>query len=530
MPVSESIVAAVAAGAGAGSSVFATNYVQPSNQPVPPPPELRGEKVKQGKTYHQFFFDILKSSLVQASVGLLLVGSACRAIFLSEHDFVVWSATAQEVYEATVVPNCFPRGQDNYKMVMAACPDVSAPNVANTSLGFPSMFSPFLSTFVGSKVGWTIEIYQWEEHKQTSCETTADAGQTCTDYFTYSKDWRMEPVDSKKFNIGGNLNHDTELPMNVASGIVHAAIGSVVIWNASAQPVAPLAQPIGFVLDWKMQEAMPKTRIHWKARAKSNKTKWPKKGELSAEMLHSNGGDFLHTFTGQPEIGDLRISATGCANGEVTVVAKQRPLQEELHLYTLEPVSPKVYNIFGGLTNPLEKVYGGILSEDEFLEHFKSENWDAVWKRRMLLITAMITGCIAMTAPCSAAARIFSLLDNFAVVQEYLPGVGGFLADSAQMVMAIVGAVLGLVTFFCVWFVVYSALHPGLAAAFFGLVLSTWCCGCYCTATLHKLHRAETRLSAKVEHLEERMLGDADKVAETTAYCAMPSVFCWGHL
>jgi len=98
------------------------------------------------------------------------------------------------------------------------------------------------------------------------------------------------------------------------------------------------------------------------------------------------------------------------------------------------------------------------------------------------------------------------------------------------MVMAIVGAVLGLVTFFCVWFVVYSALHPGLAAAFFGLVLSTWCCGCYCTATLHKLHRAETRLSAKVEHLEERMLGDADKVAETTAYCAMPSVFCWGHL
>jgi hypothetical protein len=176
-------------------------------------------------------------------------------------------------------------------------------------------------------------------------------------------------------------------------------------------------------------------------------------GELSSNMLQLSGG-YITTYDGSPSLGDVRISFTGSSANQVTVAAKQTSITLSTGNVQLGAWPPKSFGWFGKHTKPVEKLYKGQLSLNEFVTQWTSEVSATLWLIRILGLVIMVIAFEMIVQPLSVAADLLRTINCFTC------GLGSLLDEAAQCVLHTVAFILAVVLTFITVAIAWIVARP----------------------------------------------------------------------
>lgn len=379
-------------------------------------------------------------------IGFIMIPLTISFIFWTENEAVVSYATAKVVWTATELEECQTRAEDVGKLVLAPC-DVFTPDIAPK---LPSPMSSFLPAFNGSKLEWGTEIYQYRENSHKECTKDNKGGEHCHTEYTCSLEWSKFYIDSSGFKCDdapSNIGHDFPAGLQQSGSIVAPAYSVVLSHDGTNTG--------GLALDNNLQGQLPSAQLPFKRPAGQRETYQRRAGVLSPNMLQLDGR-YLVTYWSQPQVGDIRIQLTGNSATTATVAAKQGSSKTQANSYKLKAWPPQSFDLFGKQTKPLEKLFPGRLSADEFVEAWNNEITGNLWLRRIAALVLLIIAFESILQPLSVAADLLRML-NWCTC-----GCGSILDEAAQCLihtLAITAAfVLCLFTVALAWIVARPVL------------------------------------------------------------------------
>ncbi|WP_207456761.1 TMEM43 family protein [Azospirillum sp. SYSU D00513] len=200
-----------------------------------------------------------------------------------------------------------------------------------------------------------VEMYQWQEERETRTETTADGEEIEETTYHYFTDWSEQPIDSTAFRWEeGHVNPTT--PYRSAT---LDARGSRV--GAFAMEPGLLSQ-IGDFLPMPPDLAAPVPEgFHW-----------------AGERLHSGAPD-------QPRVGDLRVTFHVVPAQTISVAAAQSG--DWLTAFT------------GERGYPINLVETGVHSADAMFARARTDERNQTWMLRALGFGMMLLGLLMLGSP-----------------------------------------------------------------------------------------------------------------------------------
>jgi len=379
--------------------------------------------------------------------GIILVPIIMAIIFWNENDAVTNYATAKLVYDAHQLQGCTSEDSGSGKLVFASC-NVYAPDLAPQ---LPATLSPFLSSFEGSQLGWTVEVYQNSQTSSKSCKKDNSGGEHCVTTYSCSRAWSSVEVDSSDFKCAdsySNLGHG--FPSNLKNTGSFIADPYQVVLAKSATKSGGLA------LDSNLAQQLPSSDLGSKLHPVSPTQQWSRMGgSLQPTMLYKNGNYLASSLN--PGIGDIRISLQGRSANAATVAAQ---LSAGDSHGLLGPYPSQKFGWFGKRTKPLEKLEPGILSINSFVDAWNGEIGAQLWLIRIVCLVVMVIAFEMIVQPLSVAADLLRTLNWCTCC------LGSILDNAAQCVIHTVALVMAVcITMFTVavaWIVARPALGIGL--------------------------------------------------------------------
>lgn len=366
-------------------------------------------------------------------------------IFWNENNAVLDYAVANLVFNVHVAEGCIPDHSNNGRLILAAC-TTYAPNLA---LELPEVLKPFLPYFQGAEISWSPEIYQYIESSERTCAEDTHGDERCETKYTCSTGWSARNVDSSAFQcLAGQSNANHTLPSNLNGPGSRIAEERKVILSSPNRLY-------GFALDMNLQSQFPSVDLGERLEEWSGANiRWQGKGGVLLPQHLNLIGGYLTTSIGDPIVGDVRVSLSGKAAAQATVVAQQ---QFGFLVYDLGPYPSQTLGWFGKRTKPFEKLKPGILSKDEF---FTPSDVDTSTQTHLIRILAILVTIIALE-------MIFQPLAVFAM--------GNALARAAQCVIHTLAVVMAMfvacVAIAIAWCVTRPVLAFGLLVIAAGLLI-----------------------------------------------------------
>jgi len=402
-------------------------------------------------------FERMCGALCSSICGVIMILLCVGLVFWNENNLVIHEATVLEIEDAKVYQSCVPDPTATGQLVLVAC-DVYTPEIANQ---LPETLRPFLDSFSGASVSWSMQIYQWVESQTEDCHKTNNGGTSCRTRYSYNAQWTSSPTDSDTFqHTGGHDNRGTRFPTNLQpTGQVDAPASTVVL----SQHGTP---DNGFVVNPDLVATLPVVDLGPKLKStapagNNHNSNWQGGGALTPEMLHvyNNG---LQTSTGSPSIGDVRIELYGQTADEATACAVQLGISDASSDYTFGPLPPQSFGWFGKETKPLQRLQPGKVSQDEFMKQFYAEGQTMAWLIRILALALMTMAFWMVLSPLSV------LADGLMFLNYCTCGLGSVLDSAAQCLIATAAFFLALmltaITIAFAWFAARPALALGLVA------------------------------------------------------------------
>ncbi len=258
----------------------------------------------------------------------------------------------------------------------------------------------------------SVEMYQWEEHKDTRSSSQVGGTQTTQTTYTYSKKWSEDPIDSGGFK-GNHVNPDMAIRTQVFTSS-DTTMGDRKLTtklldeldNYSTVP-PPAAVPDGYRRD---------------------------------------GGTFYRGRDADaPAIGDIRITFAGVPAQTVSVLAQQR----ETALTPFKTASG--YKV--GLVVP------GDVDADDMVAHKQSEEKILTWILRGVGLLCFFFALLLLASPVE-------------IVADILPFVGSIVGGGIFFFAVMLSIPLTLVTIALSWVLVRPFIGIGLVAAAIAVVLA----------------------------------------------------------
>ena len=355
----------------------------------------------------QSWFSKIFGSFVALLFGIVLVPVAIILLFWNEGRAVATAKSLAEGASSVIsAPADAVNADNNLKLV-----HVSGNATTDEVLTDPT----FGVSATAIRLGRKVEMYQWNEVKNSSTQKDLGGSNETTTTYSYVKKWSDDPIDSTKFKEAADHVNPTEM---LASGS-----------SLSAKDVSLGAFKLSdsVISQMSTEEPLPLTD--------DSLGQLPDEMKTSAQI--ANAGLYFGHDPNSPAIGDQRVSFTVVKPGPFSIVARQNG-------DTFDPYSTRA-------GRDLLLVEPGDVAADLMFQHAESENAMLTWILRGV-------GTVLLFI---ALAMIFSPISTFASV---IPFFGDILGMGTGLAAFFLSLAISLLTISFAW-IVYRPLVGGLMLA-----------------------------------------------------------------
>ena len=258
------------------------------------------------------------------------------------------------------------------------------------------------------KLRRNVEMYQWEEKKETSTRKKVGGGEERTTTYSYNKTWSDRPIDSSSFKESEEHQNPKSMPFDSREAKAeHVTVGAFTLTPSLLDKMSDF-EPIA--LTDQHLAALPV--------------------ELKSKLKVHNNTFYAGSDPQAPQIGDTRVSFSAVNPADVSVVSKQIGS-------SFEP-----YRASTGID--INMLRRGVFSAKAMFEAALRDNAIMTWVLRGVGFFLMFLGLAMFFRPIS-------------VLGDALPFVGSMLAFGTGLFAFVVSVVLSIGTVGVAW-VVYRPL------------------------------------------------------------------------
>jgi len=326
-------------------------------------------------------------------VGLILVAISFPLLFLNEGRAVKREKTLKEGAGA---------------VVSASSDSVDAANenklihvTGKTATDAVLTDKDFGVTVNALKLRRIVEMYQWEETKETSSDSKVGGSSETTTTYSYKKVWSDELIKSSEFKRPEGRSNPLTMPF------------------ASNEWISDQVTLGSYTLSDSLLAMINSYQAHAVAADTPLPTAVQDKGRITQE-----GGYYIGADPANPAIGDIRVRFEVVNPGDISVIAKQT--KNTFESYTTE---------VGGSILLLES---GIHSAEEMFNTAQKSNTMMTWALRLVGFILMFAGFSMLLRP-------------LVVLADVLPILGNIVGAGVGLVAGLLAAALSFVTIAIAW-------------------------------------------------------------------------------
>lgn len=281
----------------------------------------------------------------------------------------------------------------------------------------------FLIAANAIKLRRNVEMYQWEEKKETSTRKKVGGGEERTTTYSYNKSWDSHPIDSSSFKESEeHLNPKAMAFDSREAQAEHVTVGAFTLTHSLLDKMSDF-EPIA-ITDQHLA-ALP--------------------AELKAKLKLHNNTFYAGADPQAPQIGDTRVTFSAVNPADVSVVSKQTGT-------SFEP-----YKASAGMD--IEMLKRGVFTAQAMFESALRENTMWTWILRAGGFFMMFLGLVLFFRPIS-------------VLGDVIPFVGSMLAFGTGLFAFVIAGVLSVGTVGVAWVVYRPVLGITLLSA--ALAILVW--------------------------------------------------------
>lgn len=268
-----------------------------------------------------------------------------------------------------------------------------------------------------------VEMYQWKEERRTENRSNAGGSQTRTTTYTYERTWSDRPVSSQNFRQRDG-HQNPAMPITGRSEMASGAmLGG---FRADSRVIGLFGSSSERRLD-VTQAQLGAFQNRFSGRAQLN-----------------DGGVYVGSDPGNPQIGDLRITYSVLPEGPASIVARQNG--DGFGPYT----ASNGREVFLGAT--------GVRTAQELYQGAHETNRIITWVLRGVMLFAIWLG-------------FFLILRPFVVLADVIPIFGSAMAAGAGLISVALALVVFLPMIAIAWFwhrpvMSIALIVAGLAGAY----------------------------------------------------------------
>ena len=280
----------------------------------------------------------------------------------------------------------------------------------------------FLISANAIKLRRSVEMYQWEEKKETSTRKKVGGGEERTTTYSYNKTWSDRPIDSESFKESAEHQNPKSMPFDSR--------------EAKAEKVTLGAFTLTPSLLEKMSDYEPIALTDQQLAALP--------AELKSKLKVHNNTFYAGADPAAPQIGDTRVAFSAVNPADVSVVSKQIGS-------SFEP-----YRASTGID--INMLRRGVFSAKAMFEAALRDNAIMTWVLRGIGFFLMFLGLAMFFRPIS-------------VLGDVLPFVGSMLAFGTGLFAFVISIVLSVGTIGVAWVVYRPVLGIALLAVAIGVLV-----------------------------------------------------------
>lgn len=360
----------------------------------------------------QSWFDRIRESFKSFLFGIALFASAFPVLFLNEGRAVKTEKSLKEGAGAVISVAADRVDPANDQKL------VHLTGRANTDETLSD--SEFLVSANAIKLRRHVEMYEWDESKESKTQKKLGGGTETITTYSYSKKWSDRLIDSSGFKEEGHAN-PTSMPFE--SGVQEAkkvTLGAFVLTPSLVGKMADFQSlPVS---DQDLQKLSD---------------------DLRSRLKVDHGMFYLGADPANSKIGDARVSFSTVTPGDVSVVSRQTGS-------TFEP-----YRASAGMD--IEMLKRGVVGAQAMFQSALQENTILTWVLRAVGFVMMFLGLAMFFRPLS-------------VLGDVIPLFGSLLAFGTGLFAFVISAALSIATIAVAWIVYRPVLGIALLAVTIALL------------------------------------------------------------
>lgn len=390
----------------------------------------------------QSWFSRIGDSIKGILVGLVLFGAAFPMILWNENRAIDTAKGLEEGAGAVVSVAASPLDPQNEGKLVHINADAKTDAVL--------VDSDFGIKVTALQLVRKVEMYQWEESKESETEKKLGGGTETKTTYSYRKVWADHPLDSSGFKQSEEHRNPGRFPYESQQQIADPVtlgdyvLPSFLVGRLDKLTAVNLAEQS---LTLPGQQVQPAVEGPKKKNKKAKTIPETETIEPKAQTGYQVFGQEIYSASpNDPQIGDIRISFSMVSPGPVSLVARQVGK-------TFEP-----YQTHTDTT--IEMIQSGTQSAANMFKQAEEANTMLTWILRGVAFFMMFLGLSMVLKPIS-------------VLGDVVPIIGSILGVGTGLIAGLLALALTLITVAIAWIAVRPMLSAVLVvggiAALFGM-------------------------------------------------------------
>lgn len=337
----------------------------------------------------------IRESFKSFLMGFAMFIAAFPVLFLNEGRAVRTEKSLKEGQGAVVtVPADRVDPANEQKLVHLSGPAATEETLSDPEFGIAAN---------AIKLRRSVEMYQWQEKKESTTEKRAGGSTETKTTYSYSKGWSNGLADSSSFNEASGHENPSSIPYQNHEEVAQkVTIGA---FNLTPSLVSMMDE----------FESVP-----------VNDQAAPLPEPLKAQLKVHDGGYYLGAEPQTPQVGDVRISFAAVKPADVSVVSKQVGNTFE------------AYHATAGMD--IEMLKRGVHTAKDMFETALAQNTMLTWILRAVGFVMMFLGLVMFFRPLS-------------VLGDVVPFIGSMLAFGTGIFALAISGALSVATIAVAWVV-----------------------------------------------------------------------------